>query len=135
MSAVREDLPEGRYGRVRSADERTDHRLKVTGAVLGALALAMIVWFGWSHVTSTAISGEMIKFDVSASDEARVHVEVYKDREASGYCTVRALAENGAEVGRKDALFDQDAARVDKVIALRTTSKATAVELIGCSPA
>ncbi|MFD4988363.1 DUF4307 domain-containing protein [Streptomyces sp. NPDC058374] len=135
MSAVREDLPEGRYGRARSADERTDHRLKVIGAVLGALFLAVIVWFGWSHVTSTAISGEMIKFDVSASGEAKVHLEVHKDREAAGYCTVRALAENGAEVGRKDALFDQDAARVDQVVSLRTTAKATAVELVGCSPA
>ncbi|WP_436737050.1 DUF4307 domain-containing protein [Streptomyces sp. BBFR102] len=135
MSAVREDLPEGRYGRARSADERTDHRLKVTGAVLGTLFLAMIVWFGWSHVTSTTISGEMIKFDVSAADEAKVHLEVRKDRDGAGYCTVRALSEDGAEVGRKDALFDQDAARVDQVISLRTTSRATAVELVGCSPA
>ncbi|MFB6597622.1 DUF4307 domain-containing protein [Streptomyces diastaticus] len=135
MSAVREDLPEGRYGRAQSADERTDHRLKVTGAVLGALFLAMIVWFGWSHVTSTTISGEMIKFDVSSATAAKVHLEVHKERDASGYCTVRALAEDGAEVGRKDALFDQDASRVDKVVSLRTTSQATAVELIGCSPA
>ncbi|MFJ4945706.1 DUF4307 domain-containing protein [Streptomyces albidoflavus] len=135
MSAVREDLPEGRYGRARSADEQTDRRLKITGGVLGVLFLAMIVWFGWSHVTGTSVSGEMIKFDVSASTQAKVHLEVHKDREGSSYCTVRALAEDGSEVGRKDALFDQDAARVDKVISLRTTSQATAVELVGCSPA
>ncbi len=34
MSAVREGLPEGRYGR--SADERTDRKLKIIGSALGA---------------------------------------------------------------------------------------------------
>jgi hypothetical protein len=52
---------------------------------------------------------------------------------AKGYCTVRALAESGAEVGRKEVRFDQAAARIDEVVAVRTTERATAAQLLGCT--
>ncbi|MFD9204214.1 DUF4307 domain-containing protein, partial [Streptomyces anthocyanicus] len=48
------------------------------------------------------------------------------------YCTVRSQAEDGAEVGRADFRFDQDATRVDKVLTLRTTAPGTTAELLGC---
>ncbi|MGI5481001.1 DUF4307 domain-containing protein [Streptomyces lavendofoliae] len=131
MSAVREGLPEGRYGR--SADERADRTLKIVGSVLGVALLALVGWFGYDYVAGQRISAEMIKFDVSADDRVQVHLEVRKDRDAKGSCTVRALAESGAEVGHKDVRFDQAVDRIDEVVTVRTTARATSTELLGCT--
>ncbi|MFD6289183.1 DUF4307 domain-containing protein [Streptomyces sp. NPDC060205] len=127
MSTVQ--LPEGRYGR--SADERADRKLKVIGSVLGVALLALIGYFAFHYVAGNKISAEVISFD--ASDSAvKVHLEVRKDSGVTGYCTVRSQAEDGAEVGRADFRFDQDATRVDKVLTLRTTAPGTTAELLGC---
>ncbi|MEW2570069.1 DUF4307 domain-containing protein [Streptomyces sp. NPDC047070] len=127
MSTVQ--LPEGRYGR--SADERADRKLKVIGSVLGVALLALIGYFAFHYVAGNKISAEVISFD--ASDSAvKVHLEVRKDSGVTGYCTIRSQAEDGAEVGRADFRFDQDATRVDKVLTLRTTAPGTTAELLGC---
>ncbi|MET9803959.1 DUF4307 domain-containing protein [Streptomyces sp. NPDC006368] len=131
MSTVREGLPEGRYGR--SADARADRKLKIAGAVLGAGLLAMVGWFGYDYIAGQQVSAEMIKFDVSAPDRVAVHLEVRKDKAATGYCTLRALAEDGSEVGRKEVRFDGAADRIDEVVTVRTTAKATSAQLLGCT--
>ncbi|CAM5416477.1 DUF4307 domain-containing protein [Streptomyces pilosus] len=129
MSTSSTRLPEGRYGR--SSDERADRTLKVVGAVLGALLLGLIGWFGYHYVAKNEISGELIRFEIS-EQSVQVHLEVHKDAGVAGYCTVRSQAEDGAEVGRADFRFDEDATRVDEVVTLRTTSQATSAELVGC---
>ncbi|MEW2394510.1 DUF4307 domain-containing protein [Streptomyces sp. NPDC046862] len=129
MSTASTRLPEGRYGR--SADERADRTLKIVGAVLGAGLLVLIGWFAYHYVGGNKISAEVIAFETSAT-EVKVHLEVRKDAGASGYCTLRSQAEDGAEVGRRDFHFDGDATRIDKVVTLRTTSRGTTAELLGC---
>ncbi|MFF5423338.1 MULTISPECIES: DUF4307 domain-containing protein [unclassified Streptomyces] len=131
MSAAREQLPEGRYGR--SADERADRRLKAVGAVLGVLFLALMGWFGWHYVVDSRISAEMIKFDVVSDTEVRVHLEIRKDEGVTGVCTLRSRSEDGTEVARKDVRIDDPAARVDDLFSLRTTARATSAELVGCT--
>ncbi|MFI8826015.1 DUF4307 domain-containing protein [Streptomyces sp. NPDC053431] len=131
MSAVREGLPEGRYGR--SADERADRTLKIVGAVLGVVLLALMGWFGWYYVVDNKISAEMIKFDVVSDSEVQVHLEIRKDADAKGVCTLRSRSEDGAEVGRKDVRIDEPGVRLDRVYSIRTTAKATSAELIGCT--
>ncbi|MEW1900464.1 MULTISPECIES: DUF4307 domain-containing protein [unclassified Streptomyces] len=131
MSAVREQPPEGRYGR--SADERADRTLKVVGSVLGVLFLGLLGWFGWYYVVDSRISAEMIKFDVVSATEVQVHLEVRKDEGVEGVCTLRSRSEDGTEVARKDVRIDDPAARVDQVFSLRTTAHATSAELIGCT--
>ncbi|MFF9338616.1 MULTISPECIES: DUF4307 domain-containing protein [unclassified Streptomyces] len=131
MSAVDEQLPEGRYGR--SADERADRKLRVAGAVLGTLFLALIGWFGWYYVVDNKISAELIKFDVVSDSEVQVHLEVRKDEGFEGVCTLRSQSEDGAEVARKDVVVDEPGARVDRVYSLRTTARATSAELLGCT--
>ncbi|MFJ6568161.1 DUF4307 domain-containing protein [Streptomyces sp. NPDC091292] len=130
MSAVREQLPEGRYGR--SADARADRKLKIVGAVLGVLVLGVVGWIGWDYVGGQKISAEVIKFKVVSDKAVEVHLEVRKDAGARGYCTVRSQAENGAEVGRADFRFDQDTDRIDQVVTLITTKRGTSAELLGC---
>lgn len=132
MAAVSEKLPDGRYGRERTADERADRKLKVIGSVLGVLFLAMIGWFGYDYVSGTKVSGEVIKFDVVSSSAVKVHLEVRKDADAKGYCTLRSQAEDGEEVGRADFRFDQNEGRIDKVVTLRTKAQGTSAELLGC---
>ncbi|MCX5331710.1 MULTISPECIES: DUF4307 domain-containing protein [unclassified Streptomyces] len=129
MSTASTRLPEGRYGR--SSDERADHKLKIAGAVLGALLLALMGYFAYYYVGQNKISAEVISFE-QERDAVKVHLEVRKDSGASGYCTLRSQAESGAEVGRADFRFDGDATRIDRVVTLRTTSPGTTAELLGC---
>jgi hypothetical protein len=131
MAVVREDLPPGRYGQ--SADARADRRLRTVGAVLGLLALAALGWFGYHYVAGQSVSGEVIKFKIVSASSVEVHLEVHKDRGSTGTCTLRALAVDHSEVGRKDVHFAPSATRIDQIVTLRTTAKATGTELVGCS--
>lgn len=133
MSAVREGLPEGRYGR--SADERADRKLKVVGAAAGALLLGVVGWIGWDYIAGQSVSAEVIKFQVVSDNEVKVHLEVRKETSVTGVCTLSSQDEEHAEVGRADFTFPQAAARVDEVVSLRTTTRATMIELVGCQPA
>ncbi|MCX4674652.1 DUF4307 domain-containing protein [Streptomyces sp. NBC_01433] len=131
MTAVREATPEGRYGR--TEDQRADRKLKIVGAALGVVLLGVIAWIGFDYVGGKDISAELIKSKVVSDTRAEAHLEVRKDRDGGGYCTLRALSEDGREVARKDFRFDQPSDRIDDVVSLRTTSRATAVELMGCT--
>ncbi|OLZ69236.1 hypothetical protein AVW11_10665 [Streptomyces amritsarensis] len=133
MSAVREGLPEGRYGR--SADERADRKLKIIGAALGALLLGVIGWIGWDYVAGRSVSAEVIKFQVISDTEVKVHLEVRKDPSITGVCTMVSQDEEHAEVGRADFTFAQPESRVDEVVSVKTTGRATMIELVGCQPA
>lgn len=129
MSTASTRLPEGRYGR--SSDERADRKLKVAAVVFGTALLALIGYFAYHYVAQNEISAQVITFD--ASDNAvKVHLEVHKDSGASGYCTLRSQAADGDEVGRADFRFSGSATRIDRVVTLRTTSKGTTAELLGC---
>ncbi|MFG2991591.1 DUF4307 domain-containing protein [Streptomyces sp. NPDC048257] len=133
MSAVREGLPEGRYGR--SADERADRKLKIIGSVLGAVLLGVVGWIGWDYVAGQSVSAEVIKFQVISDTEVKVHLEVRKEASVTGVCSLSSQDEAHGEVGRADFTFAQSASRVDEVVTLKTTSRATMVELVGCQPA
>ncbi|WP_299532743.1 DUF4307 domain-containing protein [uncultured Streptomyces sp.] len=132
MTAVREATPEGRYGR--TEDQRADHKLKIVGSVLAVLMAAVIVWIGVDYVGGKDINGELIKSKIVSAERAEAHLEIRKEKNAGGYCTLRALSEDGSEVARKDFRFDEPQERIDRVVSLRTTVRATAVELVGCTP-
>ncbi|MER5290913.1 DUF4307 domain-containing protein [Streptomyces pharetrae] len=129
MSTASTRLPEGRYGR--SSDARTDRTLKVVGGVLGAVLIGLIAFFAYHYVGQNKISAEVISFDLR-DDAVAVELRVEKDAGASGYCTVRSQAEDGAEVGRADFRFGGDATRITEVVTLRTTAPGTTAELLGC---
>ncbi|MET9695939.1 DUF4307 domain-containing protein [Streptomyces sp. NPDC006529] len=130
MSTVREGLPEGRYGR--SADERTDRRLKIVGSLLGAVLLGVIGWIGWDYVGGQSVSGEIIKFQVVSDSEVRVHLEVRKEASVTGVCTLSSQDKGHGEVGRADYTFAQATDRVDELVSLKTTGRAAMIELVGC---
>ncbi|MFE7109629.1 DUF4307 domain-containing protein [Streptomyces sp. NPDC057575] len=131
MTAVREALPENRYGR--STDQLADRKLKIIGSVLGVALLAVVGWIGYDYVTGQGISAEMIKRQVVSDQRVDIHLEVRKDKDAKGYCTLRAQHEDGSDVARKDFRFDERTDRIDRIVSLRTTARATSVELLGCT--
>ncbi|WP_314254597.1 DUF4307 domain-containing protein [Streptomyces sp. DSM 40907] len=133
MSAVREGLPEGRYGR--SADERADRKLKIIGSVLGVALLGLVGWIGWDYVAGQSVSAEVIKFQVISDTEVKVHLEVRKDASVTGVCSLSSQNEEHAEVGRADFTFAQNRSRVDEIVTLKTTGRATMIELVGCQSA
>ncbi|MFG3286976.1 DUF4307 domain-containing protein [Streptomyces sp. NPDC048111] len=130
MAAVREQHPPARYGR--SADQRADRRLKIVGAVLGALLIGVVGWIGWDYVGGQSLSAQVIKFKVVSDTSVEVHLEVTKDKKAKGTCTLRAQETSGDDVGRADFRFDEPVQQVDKVVTITTTSRATAAALVGC---
>ncbi|WP_405601487.1 DUF4307 domain-containing protein [Streptomyces sp. NBC_01410] len=131
MAAVREQLPEGRYGR--SADDRADRKLKIVGAGLGVALLGVIGWFGYDYIAGQKISAEVIKFSVTSDTEVQVHLEVRKDADATGTCTLRSRSADGSEVGRLDVAVSQGRTRIDEVVKLRTTARGTSAELVQCT--
>ncbi|MER5483282.1 DUF4307 domain-containing protein [Streptomyces sp. NPDC002812] len=133
MSAVREELPEGRYGR--SADERTDRRLKVIGSVLGVALLGVVGWIGWDYVAGQSVSAELIKYKIVSDSAVEVHLEVRKEASVTGVCTLSSQDEGHGEVGRADFTFAQKSGRVDEMVTLKTTGRATMIEIVGCRPA
>jgi Domain of unknown function (DUF4307) len=128
-------LPEGRYGRSRAAEARTDRRLKATGLVLGVLLLGFTAWAGVSYIADQDVSGELTGFDVVSDAEIEVSLAVRKPADVVGVCTVRARAEDGKEVGRADVRFPDDTDRVHRSVTLNTTQRATTAELLGCAAA
>ncbi|MFG2294949.1 DUF4307 domain-containing protein [Streptomyces sp. NPDC048603] len=137
MGSVREGLPgglpEGRYGR--SADERADRKLKIIGSVLGVGLLGLVGWIGWDYVAGQSVSAEVIKYDVVSDSEVRVHLEVRKEAGVTGVCTLSSQDKTHGEVGRADFTFAQPGERVDEMVTLKTTGRATMIELVGCQPA
>ncbi|MFK4223813.1 DUF4307 domain-containing protein [Streptomyces sp. NPDC019890] len=132
MTALRDDVPTGRYGS--SADESADRKLKIVGACLGAVFLGVIGWFGYDYIAGQQISAEVIKFEVTSDTEVQVHLEVRKDADATGTCTLRSRAENGDEVARLDVPVGQRGeTRIDQVVKVRTKARATSAELVECT--
>lgn len=135
MSAGPDGLPEGRYGRGADADARADRRLRLVGSVLGVVLLLFVGWIGWDKLTGSEVSAEVIKFKVVTDQEVQAHIEVRKDAGVTAVCTLRSLAEDHGEVGRKDVRLNQHTSRIDTVVTIRTTSRGTSAELVGCQPA
>jgi hypothetical protein len=129
MTTASTRLPEGRYGR--ASDERADRKLRVAGAVLGAIVLTLIGLFAYHSIAQNKISAQVVAFKATAN-AVEVHLEVHKDAGASGYCTLRSQGSDTSEVGRADFRFSGPATRIDKVVTLRTTAEGMTAELLGC---
>jgi hypothetical protein len=134
-TAGQQRTPAGRYGPAAGEDARTDRRLKITGAVLGALLLAFIGWAGVSYIGGQSVTGEVTGFTVLSDTEVEATIQVRKPSGTAGVCTIRSQAEDGLEVGRADFRFEEDRDLVHRAVTLRTTGRATTAELLSCSAA
>ncbi|CAM5425149.1 DUF4307 domain-containing protein [Streptomyces abikoensis] len=130
MAAAREGLPEGRYGR--SADARADRKLKIIGAVLGAGLLGVVAWSGIHYITATDVTGQLIRSQPVSDDTVQAVLEIRKDKDQTGVCTLLSLGSDGSEVGRKDVTLDRSEEHFTEFVVMRTTQHAAATKLEGC---
>jgi hypothetical protein len=127
--------PADRYGRGNGADARADRQLRVAAVVLGVLALAGIVWYGWHSITGTKVSAQVVAFKVVSDQAVEVHLEVHKGAGTVAVCTLRSQDKDHNEVGRKDVRLAQHAKQVDTIVTVRTTARGETGELVGCGTA
>ena len=125
-------VPEGRYG---SRARRTAP--PVARWVLGALALVVLAGVavvGYQNLGSAPIEGKQIAFDVLDDGSVHVTAEVRRDDPAApAECVIRARAESGEEVGRKEVLVPPGGGTVRLGTVLRTSHRATIGEVYGCT--
>jgi hypothetical protein len=131
MVAVREAVPVGRYGR--ASDQQADRTLKIVGGVLGAVLLVLVGWFGYSYIAGQKVNGQVTAFKVVSDDAVQVSLEVTKGKDATGVCTLQAVAQDHSEVGRMNVTFDQRSGDVVRVVTIRTTARATTAQLVSCT--
>ncbi|MBB0243982.1 DUF4307 domain-containing protein [Streptomyces alkaliphilus] len=124
--------PPGRYGRSAPDDARTDRRLRMVGAGLGALFLAFLVWTGISVIGGERVTGTLTGFTVVSDEEVEAVLQVRKPADGVGVCTVRSQAEDGLEVGRAQFRFEAEGEVELRAVTLRTTQRGTSAELLGC---
>ncbi|KIQ64180.1 hypothetical protein TR51_32825 [Kitasatospora griseola] len=125
--------PAGRYSR---ADDRTtDRRLRIAGAVFGVLLVGLIAWLGGSYLLrETKLNGTVPTFQTVSDSEVQLQLSVRKSDGTSGVCTVRSQGADGAVVGQSDFQVPARGTTYDKVVTLRTTSRGSTAELLGCTP-
>ncbi|WP_329135878.1 DUF4307 domain-containing protein [Streptomyces sp. NBC_01476] len=133
-------LPEGRYGRQDrlhspGADARADRRLKAAAIVVGAVAAVLLGWYGYSYVTASGVSAQVVAFKVVSDQAVEIHLEVHKGAGDTAVCTLRSEDADHNEVGRKDVRLSQHAKQVDTVVTVKTTALGATGELVSCETA
>lgn len=124
--------PAGRYGRF-GDDRRADRRLRIAAVVCGVLFLALVAWLSASYLMRSSISGEVPTFRVLSDTVVQAHLSVSKRAGASGVCTLRSRAADGRVVGMLDVRVPAAGTEVERTVTIRTTSRGTTAELLGCT--
>ncbi|MGW4383148.1 DUF4307 domain-containing protein [Kitasatospora sp. NPDC004531] len=125
--------PAGRYSR--TDDRAADRRLRIAGVVCGVLLVGLIAWLGTSYLLrETKLNGAVPTFQPVSDTEVQLQLSVRKSEGTSGVCTVRSQGADGAVVGQSDFQVPAEGTSYDKVVTLRTTSRGSTAELLGCTP-
>lgn len=125
-------LPEGRYGA--RARKRQRPALRWTLIVVVLLLLLAGSIYSYNNIGSAPINGKQVAFEILDDHSVKITFEVQRqDPARPGDCVVRARAENGVEVGRKEVLVrPADGISIEETV-LRTSSRATIGEVYGCT--
>jgi hypothetical protein len=122
-----------RYGP--GAEARADRRLKVAAIVAGAIGAVLLAWYGWTYVTGSTVSAQVVAFKVVSDQAVEVHLEIHKDAGSAVVCTLRSQDADHNEVGRKSVRITQHGGQVDTLVTVRTTARGETGELVGCDRA
>ncbi|MEU6131600.1 DUF4307 domain-containing protein [Saccharopolyspora sp. NPDC047091] len=127
-----DQVPAGRYG---SRARRTAPPAVRWGlGVLAAVVLLGVALLGYRNLGSAPIEGKQVAFEVIDDGSVHVTAEVRRDDPARpAECVIRARAESGEEVGRKEILVPPATGTVQQGTVLRTSHRATIGEVYGCT--
>lgn len=125
-------IPRDRYGSRAPRKPRPVLRWLLIGIVL--VLLSGVAYLGYRNLGSPPIEGEQVAFAVRDDHHVQVSIQVQRDRPNElAECVVRARAESGQEVGRKEILIHpSDGTSIEQTV-LRTSARATIGEVYGCS--
>jgi len=103
-------------------------------AGLAVLVCAGVAVLGYRNLGSPPIQGKQAAFAVLDDGSVSVTTEVQRDDPSRpAECVVRARAESGEEVGRKEILIPPSAGTTQRETVLRTSHRATIGEVYGCT--
>ncbi|MEY9936139.1 DUF4307 domain-containing protein [Streptacidiphilus sp. MAP5-3] len=123
--------PAGRYGTRDVAKAR--RRGKRIYYLTVSLALALVAAIAYKYISGSSVSGEVQTFQVVSAHEVRITLDVSKPSGQAASCTVRSRDENGSEVGRVTVAIPASGGEQLATVLLKTTSRGTTGELVGCS--
>lgn len=127
------DLPAGRYGG--RSDREADRRLKIVGAVCGALLIGLVAWLGGSYLLrETKLNGTVPTFQVIDDSHVQAQLSVLKSNGTGGVCTIRSQAPDGSVVGQLDVQVPSSGSSFNQIVTIRTTARGTTAELMSCTP-
>ena len=128
-----QQLPPERYGsRGRVARPRPVLRWSLTAVVL--VALRGVAVLGYRTLGSAPIQGEQVAFRIVDDHTVQVTVEVQRDEPSKpADCVVRARAESGLEIGRREVLIRPSEGVTRQDTELTTSERAVVGEVYGCT--
>ncbi|MCI2421597.1 DUF4307 domain-containing protein [Saccharopolyspora sp. K220] len=127
-----QQIPQDRYGSRGRTRPRPGLRWLLTGLVL--IVMVGVAYVGYQNLGSAPIQGKQVAFDVLDDQSVRIVLEVQRDEpQRPADCVVRARAESGEEVGRKEVLIQPASGTARQDTVLRTSARATIGEVYGCT--
>ncbi|MGP4019698.1 DUF4307 domain-containing protein [Saccharopolyspora sp. 5N708] len=127
-----QQIPQDRYGARGRTRPRPGLRWLLTAIVL--VAMVGVAYVGYRNLGSAPIEGKQVAFDVLDDQSVRIVLEVQRDEpQRPADCVVRARAESGEEVGRKEVLIQSASGITRQDTVLRTSTRATIGEVYGCT--
>lgn len=125
--------PRATYPTERSASSRKRwfYAATITVVVLGVV----IAWFGYKQFADPDVSGEATAHEIISSDTVNVQYTVNRaDPSNAVACVVRARAQDGSEVGRREVIVPPgDQTQVGANTEVHTSEPAVIGEVFGCT--
>jgi hypothetical protein len=119
-----------RYGRPSPSRRRA---VIVGSGLVGAVALAWVVWAAWVQGTPD-VQSSLRSFDVVDSHEVTATVAVHTRKDGvRATCVVRASAGDHSTVGELSFKVEGPKGTSEHDVTLRTERQAAAVDLVGCT--
>lgn len=119
-----------RYGRPSPSRRRTV--IAVSGLV-GAVALAWVVWAAWVQGTPD-VQSSLRSFDVVDSHTVKAQVAVHARKDGvRASCVLQATAADHSTVGELTFTVRGPKGTTNHALTMRTERQAAAVDLVGCT--
>lgn len=102
-------------------------------AVVAGLVFVSIIGYVTWRLGSPAVQANIIRFSVVSDQKVDVVFEVHRTGESATTCVLRAQGFDHADVGYASVTITPGRSYVQPTYPLATSSRATTVEVLGCS--